>query len=80
MLSLNDQRELMYSRTALVNLSYPEVELVCIDVVKRVTFLQFDGFLEVVNSIRRWDMIGIIIITMFEDVAIEGESGQHELP
>ena len=59
---------------------YSRGELVCIDVVTRVTFLQFDGFLEVVNGIRRCDMIGIIVITTLEDVAIEGESGQHELP
>ena len=59
---------------------YSEVELVCINIVTCVTFLQFDGFLEVINGICRCDMIGIIIITMLEDVAIEGESGQHELP
>lgn len=53
------------------------MERVCIDIVTRVAFLQFDGFLEVANGIRRCKLDGedstVIIL-----VAIEGESGRHE--
>lgn len=40
-----------------------------------VAFLQFDGILEVVKGIGLTEKISMMI----EDVAIEGESGRHEL-